>query len=85
MLRLVLVDGTNKYELTVGDIVYSTPASLPIMKEASLQSEKIITIPKGTEVNILEILNSGWCYVYSSYIKGYILSLLFLKDYLLPR
>ena len=71
---MVLVDGTNKYELTVGDIVYSTPASLPIMKEASLQSEKIITIPKGTEVNVLEILNSGWCYVYSSYIKGYILS-----------
>ena len=71
---MVLVSGINKYELKTGDIVYSTPASLPIMEEASLQSEKLITIQKGTEVKVLDVLNSGWSYVYTSYRKGYVLS-----------
>lgn len=69
-----LVDGKNRYELKEGDLVYSTPEFLPIYREADLNSEKAMTIPKGTEVNVLEILDSGWSYVYSSFQKGYVLS-----------
>jgi hypothetical protein len=38
----------NNYELKQGDIVYSTPVSLPVMQEANNDSEKLITITKGT-------------------------------------
>lgn len=44
------------------------------MQEADLNSEKLITIQKGTEVNVIEVLENGWSYVYSSYRKGYVLS-----------
>lgn len=67
-------DGKNKYELKDGDIVYSTPASLPMMKEADLNSEKLITISKGTEVEVLNVYDNGWSYVWTSYRYGYVLS-----------
>lgn len=44
------------------------------MQAADLNSEKLITIPKGTEVKVLEVFDNGWSYVYSSYRSGYILS-----------
>jgi len=69
-----LANGRNRYELKSGDIVYSTPASLPIMRDASLDSEKIITIQKGTEVEVLEVLDTGWSYVRASFRNGYTLS-----------
>lgn len=68
------VDGKNKYELKDGDTVYSTPTSLPVMMEPNLEGEKTLTIKKGTEVNILKVLDNGWSYVYTSFRKGYVLS-----------
>lgn len=69
-----LENGKNRYELKAGDLVYSTPISVPIMKEPDLNSEKLITIQKGTEVKVFEVLDNGWSYVHSSYQNGYILS-----------
>lgn len=54
--------------------MYSTPASFPIMQEANMNSEKLMTIQKGTEVKILEVFDNGWSYIYSSYRDGYVLS-----------
>lgn len=67
-------NGKNKYELNKGDIVYATPASLPVYKGIDFNSEKILTIQKGTEVKVLEKFDNGWCYASTSYRKGYILS-----------
>ena len=69
-----MVGGRNKYELKNGDIVYSTPASLAIMQDASLESDKLVTIQKGTEVEVLEVLDTGWSYVRASFRNGYTLS-----------
>lgn len=44
------------------------------MQEANLNSEKLLTIQKGTEVTVLQVLENGWSYIYSSYRKGYVLS-----------
>lgn len=66
--------GKNRYELKIGDTVYSTPTSLPLMREPSQDSQKVTSIEKGTEVHILEILDSGWCYVHSLFTNGYVLS-----------
>ena len=44
------------------------------MNEAKLDSEKLITIQKGTEVTVLNVLDNGWCYVYSSFRNGYVLA-----------
>ncbi|MBR2290307.1 MAG: glucosaminidase domain-containing protein [Clostridia bacterium] len=66
--------GKNRYELKEGDTVYATPASLPIMQEADLTSEKILTIQKGTEVKVLNVLENGWSYVHTSFRNGYVLS-----------
>lgn len=74
LLKLAQEDGKNKYELKAGDTVYSTPASLPIMSGADLNSEKLLTIQKGTEVNVIDVLDTGWSYVYSSFRNGYVLS-----------
>ena len=71
---MVQEDGKNKYKLKEGDVVYSTPVSLPIMQDTNLNSEKLLTIQKGTEVKVLNVLENGWSYVYSSYRKGYVLS-----------
>lgn len=71
---MVLENGKNRYELKKGDIVYSTPASLPVMQNPELDSEKILTIPKGTEVNVIEVFDNGWSYIYSSFRNGYVLS-----------
>lgn len=67
-------DGKNRYELKEGDVVYSTPAIFPVMQEPNLNSEKLITLQKGTEVKVLQILDNGWSYIYSSYRNGYVLS-----------
>jgi len=66
--------GKNNYELKVGDIVYSTPSSLPIMSDQSNSSEKLYTISKGTEVNVLEIFENGWSYIIAEDRNGYVLS-----------
>ena len=68
------VGGKNRYELKSGDLVYSTPESLPVMENADFSSEKILTLTKGTEVNVIEVLDNGWSYIYSSYRNGYVLS-----------
>ena len=70
----MLENGKNRYELKEGDVVYSTPVSLPILESADLDSEKLITIQKGTEVKVLKILENGWCNVYSLYRNGYVLA-----------
>jgi len=69
-----LKGGKNNYELKVGDIVYSTPSSLPIMSDQSNSSEKLYTISKGTEVNVLEIFENGWSYIIAEDRNGYVLS-----------
>lgn len=66
--------GKNQYELKNGDLVYSTPEFLPILQYDNLNSEKVITIKKGTEVQVIEVLENGWSYVYSSFREGYVLS-----------
>ena len=66
--------GINSYTLKTGDTVYSTPTSLSIMFEPDFNSEKLTTISKGEEVKVLEILDNGWSYIYSSHIHGYVLS-----------
>ena len=71
---MALENGKNKYELKEGDVVYSTPASFPVMQEPDGNSEKILTISKGTEVKVLNILDNGWSYIYTSYRNGYVLS-----------
>lgn len=71
---MVQVNGKNRYELKEGDIVYSTPASLPIFQETDFNSEKLLTIQKGTEVKILKVYDNGWSYIYSSFRNGYTLS-----------
>ena len=71
---MVRENGKNKYELKEEDVVYSTPASLPIYQEADFESEKILTIQKGTEVKVLKVYDNGWSYIYSSYRNGYVLS-----------
>jgi beta-N-acetylglucosaminidase len=66
--------GKNNYVLKAGDIVYSTPAGLPVMQECDSNSEKIITLNKGTEVKVIEVLENGWSYVLAESRKGYVLS-----------
>ena len=44
------------------------------MKNADFSSEKLVTLKKGTEIKVLNVLDSGWCYIYSSYRRGYVLS-----------
>ena len=67
---MVPENGKNRYELKKGDIVYFISASLPIMQNPELDSEKILTIPKGTEVNVIEVFDNGWSYIYSSFRNG---------------
>ena len=71
---MVLENGKNNYEVKEGDVVYSTPTSLPMMKETNLESEKIITLGQGSEIKVLDVLNCGWSYVYVSNRKGYVLT-----------
>jgi beta-N-acetylglucosaminidase len=66
--------GKNNYELKEGDVVYSTPNSLPVMQEANNNSEKLFTINKGTEVKVLDVYDNGWSYVLANYRNGYVLS-----------
>lgn len=44
------------------------------MQNADSNSEKLLTIQKGTEVQVLNVFDNGWSYVYSSYRNGYVLS-----------
>jgi beta-N-acetylglucosaminidase len=66
--------GKNNYELKAGDTVYSTPAGLPVMQECDSNSEKLITLGKGTEVKVIEVFENGWSYVGVGSRKGYVLS-----------
>jgi beta-N-acetylglucosaminidase len=66
--------GKNNYELKKGDVVYSTPNSLPVMQEANNNSEKLFTINKGTEVKVLDVYDNGWSYIFANYRNGYVLS-----------
>ena len=67
-------DGKNNYVLKAGDVVYSTPTSFYITMEKDINSEKIATIQKGTEVKVLELFDNGWARVYADSIYGYALS-----------
>ena len=44
------------------------------MIEPNFESEKLMTLIKGTQVKVLKVFDNGWSYIYSSYIKGYVLS-----------
>lgn len=66
--------GRNNYKLKKGDIVYSTPSSLPVYMEENLGSEKIISIAKGTEVKTIEVFKNGWSYIFADGRYGYVLS-----------
>lgn len=44
------------------------------MQDASLVSEKLLTIQKGTEVQVLTVFDNGWSYVHTSFRNGYVLS-----------
>ena len=66
--------GKNKYELKAGDVVFSTPASLPMMSSPDVESNKITSIQKGTEIKVYEVLDSGWSYVHCDFSTGYVLS-----------
>ena len=66
--------GKNTYKLKENDNVYTTANSLPMMREASKESEKITTLSKATEVTVIEVLDSGWAYVQAPDRTGYVLS-----------
>lgn len=66
--------GKNRFELKPGDVVYSIPEGLPVMDDKSKDSEKILTLERGTPVEILEIYESGWSYIFANSRYGYALS-----------
>lgn len=66
--------GKNNYELKSGDIVYSTPESLPVRENVDINSEKLFTITKGTSVKVLDVYDNGWCNILYEFRSGYVLS-----------
>lgn len=44
------------------------------MEKSDLNSKKMTTIQKGTEIKVLDILNNGWSYIESLGRNGYVLS-----------
>lgn len=66
--------GKNNYKLKKGDRVYSTPSSLPVYMEQNIESEKVISIAKGTEVKTIEVFKNGWSYIFADDRYGYVLS-----------
>lgn len=69
-----LENGKNRYELKAGDTVYSTPASLPMYREPKIESNKITSLEKGSEILVYEVFDSGWSYVHCDFTNGYVLS-----------
>ena len=69
-----LGSGTNNYELTEGDTVYTTASSLAVMQETDKNSEKLATLSKGTSVVVQTIYDNGWSYILSDMQNGYVLS-----------
>ena len=67
-------EGVNNYELKEGDTVYNTSNSLAVMQSADKNSEKLITLSKGTPVYIQTIYDNGWSYISSYEQDGYVLS-----------
>lgn len=66
--------GINNYELKEGDTVYNTSNSLAVRQEADKNSEKLITLSKGTPVYVQTIYDNGWSYIKSYEQDGYVLS-----------
>lgn len=66
--------GVNNFELKVGDKVYTTASAVAVRQEANVESEKIITLNKGTKVEVLDILDNGWSYISLDEIQGFVLS-----------
>ena len=64
---------TNTYstKITKGNNAYVTSDRANIMRENSLQSEKITTIKKDTEVKVIEI-NDDWCKISTNSKIGWI-------------
>lgn len=67
-------EDVNNYELKEGDTVYNTSNSLAVMQSADKNSEKLITLSKGTPVYIQTIYDNGWSYISSYEQDGYVLS-----------
>ena len=62
---------SSKYEIQVGDNVYVTANRTTVMVEPNLDSQKIATILKNTELKILEI-NDDWYRVSSTETTGWV-------------
>ena len=68
--------GSERSDLSVGDkVIVDVPndGTVNIRKKATTSSDKLGTLPEGTEVEITEIVDSNWCKVkYTG--EGYIMS-----------
>ena len=62
---------SNNYKIKVGEIVYSTAERTSIMSEPDINSTKLSTIPKNTQLKVLE-LNDDWYKILSSSSTGWV-------------
>ena len=62
---------SNNYKVKVGEIVYSTAERTAIMTEPDINSTKLSTIPKNSQLKVLE-LNDDWYKVLSTSSTGWV-------------